>query len=779
MQLVGLAGKFAMPVRNLLAEISLTAIFAILLTVQPSAGADFTTKDYTVGSLPTNVLVYDFNGDGKPDLAVLNNGDGTVSILLNKGDGTFEPAKSYFSGQQAPTSFTVADFNGDGKLDIAVGFSSTVGFSCSGASVYTLAGNGDGTFKAAVKAVEMPSYTTYVAAGDVTGNGKADIVVLRVQYDDSCSPAGGYSIFPGNGDGTFQAEQQVTSNPPDFNADGIPDITVFGGGGLNVFFGQGNGQFQPLASGPETNGGGVVLADLNGDHFQDQAFITDVCGNKICSYIQTYVAASLNDGHGNFASQFVAGPFVEGGVLWLAKADFNGDGKTDLAYINAGTAGFRMILGRGDGIFPALVDFNSGSGPNTFVTADLNGDGHPDVVLANVNDGTITVALNTFPMSGADLAVIVSASPSPVSVTQSLGFSVTVQNQGPEDANNLVVTDTLPAGLSSASASIPGGTCSQVDLVVTCNLNKLVSGDAVTMGIAVVPTTPGTVKDSATVTASETDENMANNTASVSTVIDPMFTITITITGAGAGTIADYTLVNCSASCTTTLPYGFPLYLLATAGANSGFGGWGGACPLGNSPACEFDVTSDATITADFDSLPNFVQFFQSSLGSVQAGQNVNNIFIVDPEGTSFDSLVTLACTVKGNGTPAPVCTLSASSLTPGSAGGSVNMTISTVGPTQTSSRPTSAPLYAISLPLLGTALMGIGFRRVRHKQMLGLLFGILLFALAQASCGGGSSSGGGGGKGSGGTPPGNYSVTVTGTSGSLQHSTTDILTVQ
>jgi hypothetical protein len=128
---------------------------------------------YAVGSGPTSVAVGDFNGDGWPDLAVANTGPpGTVSVLFNLGDGGFAPQVTYAAGH-SPRSLAVGDFNGDGRLDIAVvnGGDDDVG---------VLLNNGDGGFAAQVT-FAVGSDPSSVAAGDLNGDGTPDLAVTS--YD--------------------------------------------------------------------------------------------------------------------------------------------------------------------------------------------------------------------------------------------------------------------------------------------------------------------------------------------------------------------------------------------------------------------------------------------------------------------------------------------------------------------------------------------------------------------------------------------------------------------
>ncbi|PYX02657.1 MAG: hypothetical protein DMG85_21140 [Acidobacteria bacterium] len=162
----------------------LTLACGLIFSVEVSA-ADFSSRDYPVGHMPTRVFVHDFNKDGKLDLAVLNVGDGTVndgtvSILLGNGNGTFQTAHTFSSGGVNPTSIGFADFNGDGKLDLAIGGFQIPGQpTCGASAVNILLGNGDGTFQTPQQAVSVNLINNLVTAGDLNADGKPDLVVFR------------------------------------------------------------------------------------------------------------------------------------------------------------------------------------------------------------------------------------------------------------------------------------------------------------------------------------------------------------------------------------------------------------------------------------------------------------------------------------------------------------------------------------------------------------------------------------------------------------------------
>ena len=183
-----------------------------------------TQKTYNVGSAVSSVAIADFNGDGIPDLAVgYDNGVDGLSILQGNGDGTFQAPQAISAGT-GTDDIIVGDFNADGKLDIAV-------TNYEDSTVTILLGNGDGTFQTPVP------YTS--GTGSVNGNVVGYVVEADLNRDGildlvaSNNGDGTVSVFLGNGDGTFQAQQIYTAGPGalglalgDLNGDGFVDLVV-------------------------------------------------------------------------------------------------------------------------------------------------------------------------------------------------------------------------------------------------------------------------------------------------------------------------------------------------------------------------------------------------------------------------------------------------------------------------------------------------------------------------------------------------------------------------
>jgi hypothetical protein len=166
----------------------------------------------TSGYNPYSVAVADVNGDGKLDLVVANeqqsktDPEGSISVMLGKGNGTFHPAVNYSSGGQSAYSISIADVNGDGKLDLVVA-NGCLGSNCATGGVGVLLGNGDGTFKKALtySSGAASVFGSRVAVGDLNGDGKLDLAVATTGpgCGNGC-PKGLVAVLLGRGDGTFK-----------------------------------------------------------------------------------------------------------------------------------------------------------------------------------------------------------------------------------------------------------------------------------------------------------------------------------------------------------------------------------------------------------------------------------------------------------------------------------------------------------------------------------------------------------------------------------------------
>ncbi len=142
-----------------------------------------TDVQYAVGQNPTGITSADFDGDGDIDLATSADGSATVSVLLNQGQGSFAPHVQYAAGHE-PTDVTSADLDGDGDVDLAVSnfFNPAAGFA---GTVSVLLNQGNGTFAAPVFHVigDWTSVAYYVTNADLNGDGRADLVALNDDQD--------------------------------------------------------------------------------------------------------------------------------------------------------------------------------------------------------------------------------------------------------------------------------------------------------------------------------------------------------------------------------------------------------------------------------------------------------------------------------------------------------------------------------------------------------------------------------------------------------------------
>jgi hypothetical protein len=352
----------------------------------------------TTGISPISVAVGDFNGDGIPDLVTADSGSNSVTILMGNGDGSFRPAtQSPVPSGRNPEFVTVGDFNSDNNTDIAVA-------NYSDGTVSILLGNGDGTFTPATNSpVAVGRNPLSIAVGDFSDDGIPDLAVANVTDRT-------VTILLGNGNGTFSqaahspipvaGASPASVGAADFNRDGTLDlvVSVVGPNEVSILLGDGDGTFTEAANSPIRVGlapYSVAVGDFNGDGNPDLVTANDASVNSNPGT----VTILLGGGDGTFAE--ASGSPIPVGInpLIVAMGDFDADGKVDLAVTNENDNSAAILIGIGDGTFthgPA-VRTPAGHFPLSVATADLNGDGLVDLAVTNtdlINSTAVMVLLS-------------------------------------------------------------------------------------------------------------------------------------------------------------------------------------------------------------------------------------------------------------------------------------------------------------------------------------------------------------------------------------------------
>jgi hypothetical protein len=348
-------------------------------------------------SITTQLSMLDVNGDGKLDTVFATNGD--IVVQLGNGDGTWQQPQALPLANV--TTVVPIDLNGDSHVDLLAATDAKLSH-----QLFVLTGNSDGTFGGPQLVGTLPSVPglTQLVTGDVDGDGKIDVVANTYSY--SGGSKGACALLLGHGDGTFGAATNLffgISNEclalADVTGDGKLDLLRADFGELQLMVGRGDGTFQSASNLASTgvNDGivSIAVADLNNDGKPDVIF---------AGGYSSYGAVTTLLGHGD--GTFDAPVRTHFGHLLaqfnyntppiptgMVTADLNNDGNLDVV-VTSWYNNVWVATGNGDGTFNVLYGFGDPGDPGPAAVGDLDNDGKPDMVVLDTNKASMTTFIH-------------------------------------------------------------------------------------------------------------------------------------------------------------------------------------------------------------------------------------------------------------------------------------------------------------------------------------------------------------------------------------------------
>jgi hypothetical protein len=385
---------------------------------------------------PTALVAADLDGDSDPDLAVANESEDSVNILRNNGSANFvEPGSSPEPAGPSPESVVAADFDGDFDQDLAVANRAASG------RLTILRNGGTGNFAEPGSSPEAtPPFPFPAVAADLDGDSDKDLVVASIITDD-------VTVLRNVGSGNFTqpaSSPEAAGNSPasvaaaDLDGDTDRDLAVANtlSDDVTILRNTGTGDLAEPGSSPEAAGDGptsVASADLDGDSDQDLAVVNNGSGN---------VTILRNDGSGNVAEPASSPEAAGNSPTSVAVGDLDGDGDPDLAVANSSSDNVTILrnTGAGDFVQPASSPEAGDDGPVSIVAADLDGDGDRDLAAANFFGG-VTILRN----NGAANFAKPASSPEPTGANPR---ALTAADLDDDGDNDLAVTNQLGANVT-------------------------------------------------------------------------------------------------------------------------------------------------------------------------------------------------------------------------------------------------------------------------------------------------------------------------------------------
>ena len=337
-------------------------------------------------SYPYAVVAGDVNNDNRLDLVIANSGTNSIGIFYGYNYTSFQPRQTLKSiDNLSPMGITVSDFNNDNILDLAATFRDSD-------SWCIFLGHGNGSFSIATTySLSNDSNPYGISVGDFNNDNQSDIVITNTGSNN-------IGVYLGYGDGSFSTIRLYSTGNNsypiavafgDVNNDSRLDIVVanYKSDNIGVFLGYGNGSFATMMAYSTGKGSSpffVTVADFNNDGRLDIA---------VANYYTSNVGILLGYGNGKFANQviFLLGP--DDGPMWLTVGDFNGDNQLDIATANYQRSTVSILRGHGNGSFASVRTYSAGAGslPSCISIGDFNNDNKSDIAVVNYGLNSVVV----------------------------------------------------------------------------------------------------------------------------------------------------------------------------------------------------------------------------------------------------------------------------------------------------------------------------------------------------------------------------------------------------
>ena len=371
-------------------------------------GITIPTQQFPVGKNPVAMVTADFRSAGTQDLAVVNQTDNTLTILLNQGSGAIPQLAQPTSGiglvspvslGTSWTSSTRAPAMATGSLNANTNFTNNDNFADLlvtdpvGNDVIVLLGNGDGSFKKAATPILVGNQPSAIAVGTFnTNKGDSNLGFVVTNFEDST-----LSVFDGRGDGTFI---EVTGSPfklpptatgpvaitvADFNGDGLPDLAIVNQASKNVTIlaGNGNGTFSEFPNSPLAVGNlavAITSGNLSGSNGPALAVVNQE---------DNTLSVFLGNGNGTFVAAPQSPLATDTTPSGVAIADLAQASTGGIAVTNTAVGTVTLFADLGSGLFASAIEPSAGTSPDAILAGDFTNSAFPDIVVTNNIAGAV------------------------------------------------------------------------------------------------------------------------------------------------------------------------------------------------------------------------------------------------------------------------------------------------------------------------------------------------------------------------------------------------------